>query len=88
MPDESTTQTVVQADFLSSVLSQIAAQGPLVAFELIVIVVGYFILKKMGERNVQLTDTIFSMHKETLGVVSKNSEVMAGLSEKIDGIKK
>lgn len=83
------TQTVVShSDFISTTLSQIAAQGPLVAFELIVIVVGYFILKKMGERNVQLTDTIFSMHKETLGVVSKNSEVMAGLSEKIDGIKK
>lgn len=83
------TQTVVNnADFISTTLSQIAAQGPLVAFELIVIVVGYFILKKMGERNVQLTDTIFSMHKETLGVVSKNSEVMAVLSEKIDEIKK
>lgn len=83
------TQTVVNhSDFISTTLSQIAAQGPLVAFELIVIVVGYFILKKMGERNVQLTDTIFNMHKETLGVVSKNSEVMAGLSEKIDGIKK
>ena len=88
MSDGSTTQTVVQADFLSSVLSQIAAQGPLVAFELLVIVVGYFILKRMGERNEQLTDTIFTMHKETLGVVSKNSEVMSGLSEKIDGIKK
>lgn len=86
MPEQ--TQTTVQVDFISATLSQIAAQGPLVAFELIVIVVGYFILKKMGERNVQLTDTIFNMHKETLGVVSKNSEVMAGLSEKIDGIKK
>lgn len=75
------------SEIIDSILKMISEQGVLVAFELLVIIVLCLILKKLNARNDQLTDTIFAMHKETLNVVSKNSEVIAVLSEKVNDIK-
>lgn len=75
------------SEIIDSILKMISEQGVLVAFELLVIIVLCLVLKKLNARNDQLTDTIFVMHKETLNVVSKNSEVIAVLTEKVNDIK-
>lgn len=69
---------------VTGLVGKIAEAGVLVAFELLVIVGLAYAYRQLTQRNNELVDLIFGMHKETLGVVSKNSEVMTRLAEKID----
>lgn len=69
---------------IAGLITSVGEAGVLAAFELLVIVGLVVYIRDLSKRSNELVDTIFGMHKSTLDVVSKNSEVMSKLTEKID----
>lgn len=69
---------------IAGLIKNVAEAGVLVAFELLVIIGLVMYIRDLSKRSNELVDTIFGMHKSTLDVVSRNSEVMSRLTEKID----
>ena len=72
---------------ITSLIGKVAEAGTLVAFMILVIAVLCMAYRQLIVRNNQLVDLIFGIHKDTLDVVSKNSEVMTRLAERIDAKK-
>jgi hypothetical protein len=70
-----------------NLIGKVAEAGTLIAFMVLAIAVLCMAYKQLVVRNNQLVDLIFGIHKDTLDVVSKNSEVMTRLAEKIDAKK-
>ena len=70
-----------------SLIGKVAEAGTLIAFMILVIAVLCIAYRQLIVRNNQLVDLIFGIHKDTLEVVSKNSEIMTRLAERIDAKK-
>lgn len=70
-----------------ALIGKIAETGVLVAFELLVIIGLVYAYRALSKRQNDLVDSMFGAHKLTLDVVTKNTEVLSKLAEKIDAKK-